>query len=54
MSKIIIEEQTIKDAMHAIAKLQGFLGIDLSDYDSGYGETYEALQSALDTSEKSR
>lgn len=45
--RIEIDEQTVRDAMYAIAKMQGHLGIDLTDED-GYGETYFALERALD------
>lgn len=47
MTKITVDTQLLKDAMHAIARLHGFLGIDLDDHDEGYGETYDALESAL-------
>lgn len=52
MAKVLVDEQTVKNAMHAIARLQRMIGIDLSDYESGYGEIYEALEVALETSEK--
>lgn len=44
--KVLIDKQVVKGAMFAIQKLQGHLGIDLTDAD-GYGETYFALEKAL-------
>jgi hypothetical protein len=48
--KVLVDESTVKDAMHAIYKLQSSLGIDLSDED-GYGHIYFALEQALEVSE---
>ncbi|MEK4970676.1 hypothetical protein MKX29_24030 [Cytobacillus sp. FSL R7-0696] len=45
-----VDENTLKQAMHAIYKLQSSIGIDLSDED-GYGEVYYALEEAVKEAE---
>jgi hypothetical protein len=45
--KVLVDISTVKDALHAIYKLQSSLGIDLSDED-GFGHIYFALEKALE------
>jgi hypothetical protein len=46
MSKVLVDVNTVNEAMMAIRKLQNALGIDLVDED-GYGYVYFALEKAL-------